>query len=121
MNTHFKATIRSLLDRVRSDTAHVEEVNQLPAGTGGRTYRYEIVVRLADSVDSAPSEGEVREIADTIRSEIDDIDGPDWEGADELWIQVYAPGRDTDAGACGTAHWLADGGYETVETRDYMF
>ncbi|QRV14221.1 hypothetical protein JMJ58_14895 [Haloterrigena salifodinae] len=110
--------MRSLLPG--SDTAHVVDAKQLPPAPDGRQYRYEVVVQLDDAVDSAPSDDDVREIADAVLEAIAEIDDPDWPGADELYIQIYGPDRELDAGACGTAHWVA-GDYESIETRSYFF
>lgn len=113
--------VRSLFSATQPATADVVEVTQLPPATDGRTYRYEVVVRLPDSTDEAPDEDTVRMIGDEVLAATDDLDIPEEAMPDEVYVQIYAPDRDTDAGACGTAHWLADGGYESVESRPYMF
>ena len=112
---------RRWIESIGGDTARVEEVNPLPPSPDGRTLRFEIVVRLPSSLDEPPDESTVREYADELRSRIESIDEPEWEGADELYIQFYAPGRATDAGACGTAHWLSEDGYEKIEARPFFF
>ena len=105
----------------RSRTARVVDAEQLPPSSDGREYRYEITLQLAASVESAPTEDEIREIGDGVLEAIDEIDHPDWPGADELYVQVYGPDQDTDAGACGSAHWLTAEGYKSIEARPYSF
>ena len=113
--------LRRIGQSADSVSARVVDTTQLPPSPDGRTYRYEAALRLDESVTSPPDESGVRELADGIRSELEEIDDPEWEGVDELWIQVYGPDRELDGGSCGTAHWLAVEGYERVETREYMF
>ena len=77
-------------------------------------------MKLDDSVESAPTEDEVNEIADSVPDRVDEIDRPEWQGADELYIQIYSPAREVGSGSCGSAHWV-DGEYESIGVRDYMF
>lgn len=104
----------------RQKLARVVDVEQLPPSPDGRQYRYEVSVKLADSVESCPSEDHMREIGDMVLESIGEIDHPDWQGVDELHIQVYSPNREIGTGACGTAHW-GGGEYESVDARPYMF
>ena len=112
-------------DAAWSKTARVESVNELPPAADGRTFRYEVIMRLSKDLAETPTESELREFADGLLDEIaelDDTEAPDeWDGPDELYIQFYAAGRDTDAGACGTVHWVEGDGYENVESRPYFF
>ena len=122
------------MGRIGTDSARVVEVNKLPPAADGRTFRAEVVLRLSKRYDGPPDESDVRAVADELLAEIEEItreivaeaedeagDEEEWDGPDELYIQLYAPGRDTDAGACGTAHWLDGRGYEEIAVRPYFF
>lgn len=114
--------LRDLLQRPRGK-ARIVNIEQLPPAADGRQYRYEVSMKLDDSVESAPTDDEMHEIADGVLDRVKDIDDPEWPGANEIYIQVYSPDMEVGAGACGTAHWTALGGTESIEvsTRDYMF